>query len=62
MDAGREDVLDVLVALGVAAAGHVGVGQLVDEGHLRLAGQHGVDVHLLDGDAVVFLAAARDRL
>ena len=36
-------------ALGVARPGHVGVGQLVDERHLGPAGQHGVDVDLLEG-------------
>ena len=48
-DAGVEQLLDVLPALGVAGAGHVGVRQLVDEGDLRAAGQDGVDVHLGEG-------------
>ena len=48
-----EQLLDVLVALRVARPGHVGVGQLVDEHHLRAAGQHGVDVELLEGRAPV---------
>ena len=46
VDAGVQQCLDVLPALGVPRARHVGVGQLVDHGHLGLAGQHGVHVHL----------------
>ncbi len=38
-DAGVEQLLDVLPALGVAAAGHVGVRQLVDERDLRAGGR-----------------------
>ncbi len=53
MDAGREDLLDVLVTLRVASAGDIGVGQLVDQDHGRPAGQHGVQVHLLDLDTPV---------
>ena len=34
-------------------SGDVGVGQLVDEGHLRMAGEHGVEVHLLEAGAPV---------
>ena len=48
VDAGVEQLLDVLPALLVAAAGHVGVRQLVDERDLGPAGEHGVDVHLLE--------------
>ena len=36
IDAGRKQLLDVLPALGVAAAGRVGVGELVDQRELRL--------------------------
>ena len=52
-DAGVEQLLDVLPALGVAGAGHVGVGQLVDQGDLGAAGQHRVEVHLLERGAPV---------
>ena len=48
VDAGVEQLLDVLPALLVARAGDVGVGQLVDEDDLRAAGQDGVEVHLLE--------------
>ena len=46
VDAGGQQLLDVLPALGVAGPGDVGVGELVDQRHLRPAGQHRVDVHL----------------
>ena len=49
VDPGVQQLLHVLVALLVAAARDVGVGELVDDGHRRLALQHGVEVHLLDG-------------
>src|SRR5204863_8438920 len=45
VDAGLEQLVDVLPALGVTAAGNVAVGQLVDEDDLGAAGQDGVDVH-----------------
>ncbi len=48
VDAGVEELFDVLPAFRVAAAGDVGVGQLVDEGEGGAAGQDGVDVHLLE--------------
>ncbi len=47
VDAGREQPVDVLPALGVAAvAGRVGVGEVVDEHDLRGAGEHRVQVQL----------------
>jgi hypothetical protein len=58
LDAGVEQLGDVLPALGVPAAGDVGVGQLVDERHLGPPGQHGVDVHLLEHRAAVVHPAA----
>jgi hypothetical protein len=51
VDASRQELLHVLPAPLVAPAGHVRVGELVDERHLRPPGEHGVDVHLLE-DAV----------
>ena len=48
VDAGGEQLLDVRPALGVAGAGDVGVGQLVDQRDLGRPGQHGVEVHLLE--------------
>ena len=56
VDAGREQVEHVEMALGVAAAlagvvGLVAVGEFVDQGQRRAAGEQGVEVHLLAGDA-----------
>ena len=48
VDAGVEELVDVLVAFGVARPGRVGVGELVDEHQLGAAGEDGVDVHLLE--------------
>ena len=42
-----EDLLDVLIALGVTDTGHVGVCELVHEHDLRMAGEDGIEVHLL---------------
>ena len=53
VDAVGEDFLDVEVALGVPAAGRVGVGELVDEHDLRVPRDHRVEVHLLDGVAAI---------
>src|SRR6185437_1321968 len=50
----------VLVAAPVAAAGDVGVGDLVDDGDLRLALEDRLQVHLLDGDAAVLEGLAGD--
>ena len=51
---------DVEVALGMAAAGRVGVGELVDQRDLRPARQDGVDVHLVERPALVLDAPARE--
>jgi hypothetical protein len=53
VDARAEQLLDILPALLVRRAGHVAVRELVDERHLRGAGQHRVQVHLLEGRAAV---------
>ncbi len=62
VDAGGEQLLDVEVALGMAAAGRVGVRKLVDQHQLGTARQDGVEVHLLERAALVVDAPARDEL
>ncbi len=61
-DAGVEDLEYVLPPLLVATrTRHVGVGQLIDEHHRGLAGQDGIEVHLLPGRvAVLDLLASHD--
>ena len=46
IDPRRQQFLDVLIPLRVAAAGCIGVGQLVDEREPWPAGEDGVDIHL----------------
>ena len=53
VDAGGQNILHILVALGVFAAGDVGMGQFVHDNDLGAAGEDGVGVHFLDGDAAV---------
>ncbi len=60
IDAGGEQVLDILVAFPVLDAGGVGVGEFVHEGDGGLAGEDGVEVHLGELDAVVLADARRD--
>ncbi len=62
VDAGVQQFLHVLPALGVARARRVGVRQLVDECDLRSAGEHGVEIHLLEGGAAVGDPGARHDL
>ena len=49
VDAGGEQLLDILVALGVAAARRIGVGKLIDQHQFGPARQNGVDVHFARG-------------
>ena len=58
VDALRQDFLDIQVALGMAAAGRVGVGEFVDQDQRRAPGEDGVDIHLVeDAPLVVDLPA-----
>jgi hypothetical protein len=62
VDPGRQQLLHVLPALGVAGAGDVGVGEFVHEGDLGVSGEDGVDVHLGEDPAAVAELLARDLL
>jgi hypothetical protein len=62
VDAGVEQLPDVLPALDVARPGGVGVGQLVHQDQLGVAGQQAVEVHLLDGPPPVVEGAAGEDL
>ena len=57
VDAGGQQLLDIEIALGMAAARRVGVGELVDQDELRPAREDGVEVHLLERAALVVDAA-----
>ena len=59
VDAGFEQFQDILIALLVAAKRRVGVRKLIDDGDLRPALEHGVEIHLLDKHAAVIDALAR---
>ena len=62
VDAAAQQLLDVEIALGVAAARRVGMGELVDQNDLRAAGDDGIEVHLLEPLATVFEAQAGNDL
>ncbi len=59
VDLCRQQLLHVFVPLAVLAAGNVGVRQLVDQHHFRMARQDGVHIHLLEHRALVFDFLAR---
>ena len=61
VDAALEQFLDVEIALGVAAAGRVGVGEFIDQRDLRMARDQPVEVHFLDGLILVFDPLARQH-
>ncbi len=61
-DAGGEQLLDVLPALLVLGAGHIGVGEFVDEGEVGMPCQDGLHVHLLEGRVAVADHASRHDL
>ena len=53
VDAGRQQLFHILPALGMARAGRVGVGQLVDQDQGRRGGQGGIEVELAQRLAAV---------
>ena len=59
IDSGREKLLDVLPALGMAAFRRVGVGEFVDDDQLGLARQRGVEIEFLDRAAAILDLAPR---
>lgn len=59
VDAGGEHLLDVLVALRMAAVGGVGGGEFVNDDELRLARQRRVDVEFLEHVPAIFDSVAR---
>ena len=62
VDAGIAQFLDILPAFGMAAAGGVGVGQLVDQRHLRPASQRRIEVEFGEGMGAMHNDLARQNL
>ena len=62
VDAARQQFLDIEIALGMTAAGGVGVGEFVDQRDLRAARDQRVEVHLLQDLVLVADPLARDDL
>ncbi len=62
VDAVGEQLLDIEIALGMAAAGRVGMGELVDQSELWAPGEQRVEVHLLERAPLIVDGAAGDDL
>jgi hypothetical protein len=62
VDAAAQELVDVVPALGMAGTRRVGVCQVVDEDHLRLAAQHRVEVELAGARGWHHLEARRRGL
>ncbi len=62
VDAVGQQLLDVEITLGMAAAGDVGVGELVDQRDLRVARDQRVEIHFLERLILVDGPLARDDL
>ncbi len=62
VDAGGQQLLDVLPAPGIPRSRHVRVRELVDQCHRGASGQDGVDVHFGEGLPAVFQFLERDPL
>ena len=60
VDAGGEELIDILPTMRVARPGGVRVRELVDHRDLRTTGQNRVDVHLLGRTAIGIAPARRD--
>ena len=60
VDAAGQQFLDVEIALRMAAAGRVGMGEFVDQRDLRTARDQRVEIHLLDDLILVLDPLARD--
>ena len=60
VDAAAEQFLDIEVALGMTTAGRVGMGELVHQRDLRVTGDDGVEIHLLEPLPLVFETPARE--
>src|SRR5260370_1697545 len=57
-----EEAVGIEVALGMAAAGRIGVSEFVDQDDLRVAGDDGVEIHLIKRLSPVFEPLAGNDL
>ena len=62
IDALGQELFDVDIALGMPAAGDVGVGEFIDERQVRAARDQGVEIHLLERVILVTDGPARKDL
>ena len=62
VDPGLQKLLNVLPTLLITGPGGVGVGKFVDEGDVRVPGQHLVKIHLRQLNAAAFDIVPRDDL
>ena len=59
VDAAVEQFLDIQIALGMPAAGRIGMRQLIHQHDLRLAREDGVEIHLVEPVAPILDAPTR---
>ena len=62
VDSPGKQLLDIEVALGMAAARGVGMGQFIDQDERRPPGENGIEIHLLEPAALVLDLPARNDL
>lgn len=62
IDPGAQQLFNVLIALDMAAALCIGMGQLIYQDELGLAGQSGVQIEFPQGDALVGYDQGRKAL
>ena len=62
VDAGREQFLDILIALRVARARRIAVSEFVNERQGRASRQQGIEIHLVDDAVMVGDPSARNDL
>ena len=62
VDAGFQQFLDILIALGVAAPRRIAVRQFIDQNELRPSFQYGIEIHLAKAMPLMLDDAARNDL
>ena len=62
IDAARQQLFDIEIALGVAAAGRIGMGEFIDQREPRPARDQRIEIHLLDDLILIGDAFAGDDL